>query len=493
MTQQLPGSVTSQIIFQLDDLLKFMVDKKASDLHLKPMRPPLVRLNGKLIPLKTDPIKPEDLDTLLRGILSPRQQGVLDEALCTEFGYSVPGVSRFRGTVFYQRGTLAAVFRRVPFVFPSLDDWGLPEILKELADLKQGLVILTGPTGSGKSSTLAAILKEILEHRLIHLVTIEDPIEFLLKDAKGAVTQREVGSDTTSFADALRNSLRQDPDVIMVGENRDLATMSTTLTAAETGHLVLTTLHTNSAAQTIDRIIDMFPADQHKQVRQQLSLVLKAVISMNLVERKDGKGLVAAVEILRESPRISKLIKEGAISEIEEEIEKSVSYFSMQSRNQSLAALVINKTIDRKVAMENSLNPGELDLMLRKFFYGAKAASVVPGEEVDMASDSDYSRVHKLLEIEKLYDDLHARHDSDIQEREARIKELRQQLDAISEQANEREQLARQFGEERERLTRAIEAQRIEYEGKIERLQARIRELTTQDGQPAGRGGLFRR
>lgn len=483
--------------YKLDDLLRFMVKQEASDLHLKPMRPPLLRLKGKLIPLKGTPFRPEELDALLRGVLNDRQIKMLEERLCSEFGYSVSGVSRFRGTIFYQRGTLAGVFRRVPFVFPSIDDWGLPEVLKELADLRQGLVLITGPTGSGKSSTLAAVLRQIIETRLVHVVTIEDPIEFLLRDSMGSVTQREVGSDTTTFPEALRNALRQDPDVIMVGENRDLETMATTLTAAETGHLVLTTLHTNSAAQTIDRVIDMFPADQHRQVRQQLAEVLKAVVSMQLVEKADGSGMVAAVEILRDSPRTSKLVKEGNITELNEEIERSVAFFRMQSMNQSLAALVINGVVSRQTAAQTSINPGDLDLMLRKFFFAQTGGTDAPGEEGFMPSDADYSRIHKLLEVEKLYDELQERQAGDLAERDAKIRELEDELHKRAEQDAERDARAKAFEEEKEKLTRSFENQRTELEAKIERLQARIRELTTADTTQTqtGRagGGIFRR
>jgi twitching motility protein PilT len=480
--------------YRLDELLQFMVQQEASDLHLKPMRPPMLRLTGRLIPIKGPPLKPETLEGLLRDILSERQQQQLEQDLAVEFGYSLPGVSRFRGTIFFQRGTLGACFRRVPFAFPSLDDWGLPDVLKEIADCRTGIVLLTGPTGSGKSSTLAGVLRIIVENRLVHVVTIEDPIEFIIPDAKGAVTQREVGSDTPTFASALRNALRQDPDVIMVGENRDLETMSTTLTAAETGHLVLTTLHTNTASQTLDRIIDMFPGQQHAQVKQQLSETLKAVVSLKLVPRADGDGLVAAVEVLRDSPRVSKLIKEGNITELDEEIEKSVSYYRMQSMNQSLAALVINNTITRETALEASTNASDLDLMLRKFFFASGGGSE---GETDMPSDADYSRVHKLLEIEKHYEDLKAQHDQDLQERDQELQRLRAELAQRQQEAGSWEQRIQQLEDEKERAARALESQRAESQATIERLQARVRELSNEPAgaapQKGSGGGFFRR
>jgi len=496
-TPKAPEGKSGPPQYPLDDLLRFMVQNEASDLHLKPMRPPLLRLRGKLVPLKGPPVRPDELDRILRGLLTDRQKTQLEDRLCVEFGYSLPGVSRFRGTIFYQRGTLGGVFRRVPFAFPSLDEWGLPEVLKQFAELKQGLVLLTGPTGSGKSSTLAALLREIIAKRRVHIVTIEDPIEFLLTDDLASVTQREVGTDTPSFADALRNALRQDPDVIMVGENRDLATMSTTLAAAETGHLVLTTLHTNSAAQTVDRIIDLFPAEQHRQVRQQLSTVLRAIVSLQLVERQDGHGMVAAVEILRDSPRVAKLVKDGAIAELAEEIEKSVAYHGMQSMNQSLAALVINNVVTRQKALETSPNPGDLDLMLRKFFFAAAGGTDAPGQEAAMPSDADYSRIARLLEIEKLYQDQNERFKTEIQDREERIRDLQTRLNEQTQRDGTVEDRIRQLEEERDRAARALEAQRVELEAKVERLQARVRELSQaeagKDSSSGGRSGIFRR
>ncbi|HEY4491743.1 MAG TPA: PilT/PilU family type 4a pilus ATPase, partial [Acidobacteriota bacterium] len=359
----------------LDDLLRYTVAQKASDLHLKPMRPPLLRIEDRLLPTQYQALSPADIDGLLQSVLTQKHRIHLDKRLYVDFGYSLAGVSRFRATVFHQRGTLSAVFRRIPFDFPSIEDWGLPDVLFQLCYIPQGLVLVTGPTGAGKSSTLAAMIMEISRHRPVHIVTIEDPIEFLFRDAVAAITQREVGDDTHSFQQALRNTLRQDPDVIMIGEMRDSETIMTAMTAAETGHLVLSTLHTNNAPQSIDRIIDSFPEGQQRQIRIQLSQVLKAIISMKLVPRSDQPGLIAAIEVLRENPRVQKLILEGSIAEIEEEMEKSVTFFKMQTMNQSLMALVLNGAINKETALAASTNPSELDMELRKFLYGVEKAT----------------------------------------------------------------------------------------------------------------------
>jgi twitching motility protein PilT len=452
------------------------------------MRPPLLRLRGRLIPLKTDPISPDDLNQMLREVLSERQQEDLEQKCYADFGYSIHGVSRFRGTIFFQRGTLGGVFRRVPFDFPSLDDWGLPEVLKEFTELRQGLVLVTGPAGAGKSSTLAALMREIVEKRLVHVVTIEDPIEFLIRDELGAITQREVGSDTRTFAEALRNSLRQDPDIIMVGEMRDLETMQTTLTAAETGHLVFSTLHTNSAAQTIDRVIDMFPEGQHRQVRQQFSQVLQGVISLQLVERQDGQGLVAAVEILRQSPRISKLILEGNLAELYEEIAKSVSYYRMQTMNQALLALVINGVITPAVALTASPASDELDLMLRKWF----PSGVSFGGDEMADSLADYSKIQELMEIRRLYEELQERHQSELAEAKTRVEYLEAELRSRSDASSGSEQKVVDLEAEIERLRRALEVQRQEYESRVERLQVRVKDLSSQNAEPS-RSGFFSR
>jgi len=250
----------------IDGLLRSMLERQASDLHLKAGRSPLLRIERELFPVGDDALEPEELRELLYPILNERQRTHLEKHLWVDLGYTAPGVSRFRVSITFQRGQLLATFRHIPLDFPSLDEWGLPEVLKEFAALENGLVLITGPAGSGKSSTLAALLSLISGTRRAHIVTIEDPIEFLIRDEIGSVTQREVGTDTLNFGDALRTALRQDPDVIGIGEMRDLETMATALSAAETGHTVFSTLHTISAAETIDRLVDAFPPQQAEMV-----------------------------------------------------------------------------------------------------------------------------------------------------------------------------------------------------------------------------------
>ncbi|MCI0415776.1 PilT/PilU family type 4a pilus ATPase [bacterium] len=485
-----------------------MVTQKASDLHLKPMRPPLLRLEERLLPVKSAPLSPQDIEKLILATLTPKQKAHLDKRLYVDFGYSLAGISRFRATVFYQRGTISAVFRRIPFDFPSLDDWGLPHVLYQFCYLPQGLILVTGPTGSGKSSTLAAMILEISNHRPVHVVTIEDPIEFLFRDGMAAITQREVGEDAHSFAQALKNTLRQDPDVIMIGEMRDPETIMTAMTAAETGHLVLSTLHTNSAAQTIDRIIDSFPEGQHRQIRIQLSQVLKATISLKLVPRCDQTGLIAAVEILRENPKVQKCILEGTIPEIDEEVEKSVAYYKMQSMNQSLISLVLNNAIRKETALAASTNPGELDMELRKFLYQVEHGTQEEGMEDwtltgekqggDMAEPlSDFSKIVELQEIKKLYDEARDRHGRELAEKDETIQHLEEDLKIKSDEIANLSNQVQSVNQDREKLKQQVAFTKNELEGKIARLQERIQQLTAAPAvQAAEKGktsGFFRK
>lgn len=484
-----------------------MVTQKASDLHLKPMRPPLLRLEERLLPVKSAPLSPQDIEKLIIAILTPKQKAHLDRRLYVDFGYSLAGISRFRATVFYQRGTLSAVFRRIPFDFPSIDDWGLPHVLYQFCYIPQGLVLVTGPTGSGKSSTLAAMIQEISNHRPVHVVTIEDPIEFLFRDAMAAITQREVGEDAHSFAQALKNTLRQDPDVIMIGEMRDPETIMTAMTAAETGHLVLSTLHTNSASQTIDRIIDSFPEGQHRQIRIQLSQVLKGIISLKLIPRCDQTGLIAAVEILRDNPKIQKCILEGTIPEIDEEMEKSVSYYKMQTMNQSLISLVLNNAVRKETALAASTNPSELDMELRKFLYQVEHGVQEEGsadwgltsekKEGDMAEPlSDFSKIVELQEIKKLYDEARDRHGRELAEKDEAIQQLEEDLRTRHEElANISNQL-QAANQDREKLKQQVAFTKNELESKIARLQERIQQLTSPPvsaGEKGKSSGFFRK
>jgi twitching motility protein PilT len=344
-------------------------------------------------------------------------------------------------------------------------------VLERFCSFPQGLVLITGPTGSGKSSTLAAIMRRVTTTRGVHIVTIEDPIEFLISDDKASVSQREIGIDTPSFPVALRNALRQDPDVIMVGEMRDEETIRTVLAAAETGHLVFSTLHTNDAVQSVDRIITSFPENNHRQIRQQLAACLEAVVSLKLVPRADGHGMVAAVEILRRTPQVSKLILDGDFQALHEAIESSVTYHKMQTMNQSLAALVVFGTIARATAMEASANPSDLDLLLRKL-VGASGGAAQEGDPMAEPM-SDFSRILQLQEVKKHYDDLQARHADELAARDHEIAHLRADAARSGESEGRIEELER----ENARLAEQLKASREEYEQKLQRLNTALSAL----------------
>jgi twitching motility protein PilT len=481
-------------------LLTRLKELGGSDLHLKPMRAPLVRLRGDLTELEKDPLDPGTIERMLLAIVPQRLLPALERERAVEFGYGLPGVGRLRAAVYYQRGTLAAVFRQLPFDFPTLESWGLPEVLAELTRPPQGLVLITGPTGSGKSSTLAAMMRLVAETRPVHVVTIEDPIEFLIPDGMASVSQREIGTDTPSFSAALRNALRQDPDVIMVGEMRDDETVHTVLAAAETGHLVFSTLHTNSAAQTVDRIVNGFSGGAPEQVRQQLAAVLEAAVSLQLVPRADGRGMVAAVEIMRRTPQISKLIQRGDFEALREEIEHSVVFERMQSMNQSLASLVIHGTITLQAALEASANPADLDLMIRKVVGSVGGAGSERGDEMAECT-SDFSKILALTEIKKLYEELQERHEREMASRDADLDELKRRLVELADRGAEEAQQSRvsELEATNGRLSEQLATLKAEYEAKLERFNARLRELkaqtTSEAAQPAeaARRGLFRR
>ncbi len=460
--------------FSLNDLLVYMSKQQASDLHLKPMRPPLVRVQGKLIAVKTEPLKPADLERMLLPLLNRVQKEKFDATQSVDFGYGVPGVARFRANIYMQRGTCGAVFRRIPIQVQSIDALELPLAVRDMTQLPDGLVLVTGPTGSGKSTTLAAMIVEICENEPLHIVTIEDPIEFLFQDKVAAISQREVGTDTPTFKEALRNAMRQDPDVIMVGEMRDVETMQTVLTAAETGHLVFSTLHTNNAAQTLDRIIDAFPPDQHKQIRSQLSLVLRGIVSLKLIKTASGR-MTAGVEVLKNSPRIARLIEDGHTKDLLEEIESSVGLYRMQSMNQSLIALLVHQKITYQDAMELSSDPDDLSLKLRKLFPQIEERVRQGG---DMApSYSDFSQITELMDIKRLYEEQEVQWRQRLSDKDEEIEGMRHDVDYLRAQVAQNQGGDKQKDEEIARLRGEAERLRADAQAKITQLQERIKEL----------------
>jgi twitching motility protein PilT len=480
-------------VVELNELLMFMTKKGASDLHIKPMRPPLLRIQGRLIPIKANPLQPEEVEKMLGEILKPGQRARFDERQAVDMGYGVPGVARFRCNIFLQRGTMAGVFRRVPFEIQGIQDLNLPDVIASFTDYPSGLVLVTGPTGSGKSTTLAAMINLIAKARQCHVVTIEDPIEFLFQDDKATVSQREVGTDTPTFHEALRNCMRQDPDVIMVGEMRDLETMSTAITAAETGHLVFSTLHTNNAAQTVDRIIDSYPSDQQLQIRGQLALVLRAIVSMQLVEDHEGKHRLPACEILVNAPKISKHIENGEIKAILEEMENSVNFYHMQSMNQSLISLLAHNKITYEQAIDSSSEPDDLSLKLREMFPSIEERF----REGEMApSPADFSQITELLETKRLYEEMEERHRAKLQEKDEQIEALEADLTALREQVQETSGNTDELRREAEIARSEVQRAREEAQQKINALNERIRELNQQlGGGGAGKGssGFFKR
>lgn len=407
-------------------------------------------------------------------ILSPLQKEKLMANYAVDIGYGVTGVARFRGNIFLQRGSWTAVFRRIPFIIPGMDELGLPDVLGTFMDIPAGLVLVTGPTGSGKSTTLASIIKGITEHHPLHIVTVEDPIEYLFQDNLASVCQREIGTDTVSFQEALRNALRQDPDVIMVGEMRDWETIATALTAAETGHLVFSTLHTNNAAQTIDRIMDSCPPSMANQVRRQVSLVLKAIVSMQLIERIDNKGRIPVVEVLINSPKIQKLIETGETKDILEEMESSVAYYRMQSMNQSLIALLVNGAIDLQRAMELTTDPEDLSLKLRKLFPAIeeKFRGGIMAPTVN-----DFSAITELMDIKKLYEEQDEKWKLRLQEKDELLRSLEADLHERERLIDVRAQQAADSDGEVLRMRQEVERLKQEAAARITQLNERIKEL----------------
>ncbi|MBU0691123.1 type IV pilus twitching motility protein PilT [bacterium] len=346
-------------------LLEQLVNSRGSDLHLTVKSPPRIRIDQQLIPLDMPELTPDDCKTLAYSILTDKQQKRLEMDLEVDFAFGIEGVSRFRGNIFHQRGSLATVVRSIPFTVPTIEALKLPKICHAFPNKPKGLILVTGPTGSGKSTSLAAIIDRVNTERQVHIITIEDPVEYVHTHKRALVNQREVEADTRSFATALKYVLRQDPDVILVGEMRDLETIQAALTAAETGHLVLATLHTNSATESVNRIIDVFPPHQQGQVRAQLSMSLEAVMTQKLIPRKSGTGVIMAAEVMICTPAIRALIRENKVHEMYGILQVSQKY-GMQTLNQSLYDLVISKVISPERALYVSNVPEELQRMLGK-------------------------------------------------------------------------------------------------------------------------------
>ncbi len=348
----------------VDDLLRLMIERGGSDLHLTVGSPPGIRLRGEIVPVENHaPLKPRDTMEMVLGLLSEEQRRKFETELELDFAYSIPGVSRFRANVFQQRNSMGAVFRVIPIAIPTLEQLMLPKVCRYLAERPRGLVLVTGPTGSGKSTTLAAMIDHINANRSVHIITLEDPIEFMHKNKKAYVNQREVGEDTHSFASALKRVLRQDPDVILVGEMRDLETISAAITAAETGHLVLATLHTTGGPATVDRIIDVFPPHQQQQVRMQLSGTLEGVLSQVLLRSTDGRSRVMAMEIMLGIPAISNLIREGKTHQMATIIQGGAS-LGMQTLDQHLKTLLQAGKVTFEEAISKAQSPRELAQMV---------------------------------------------------------------------------------------------------------------------------------
>jgi twitching motility protein PilT len=344
----------------LHQLLKAMIEKGASDLHITTSSPPQLRIDGKLHPLKVPPLAPPETKQLCYSILTDAQKHKFEENNELDLSFGVRGLSRFRANIFMQRGAVAGAFRSIPYKIKTFEELGLPPVISDLAKKPRGLVLVTGPTGSGKSTTLATIIDKINSERAEHIVTIEDPIEYLHPHKNCLVNQREVGADTSGFKTALKYILRQDPDVVLIGEMRDLETIEAALTVAETGHLAFATLHTNSCVQTINRVVDVFPPYQQAQIRAQLSFVLEGVLSQTLIPRANGPGRALALEIMVPNAAIRNLIREDKIHQIYSQMQIGQEKFGMQTMNQSLASLYARRLISMDDALGRSSDADEL-------------------------------------------------------------------------------------------------------------------------------------
>src|SRR3954469_5714112 len=356
----------AELRVNLHQLLKAMVEKGASDMHITAGAPPLLRIDGEVIPLKLPPLTPVDTKHLAYSIMTEEQKIAFEKDNELDLSFGVKNLSRFRGNVYLQRGAVAAAIRTIPFKILSYDELGLPQVIADIANKPNGLVLVTGPTGSGKSTTLASIIDKINSEQRVHILTIEDPIEYLHPHKMAVVNQREIGADTASFKGALRYVLRQDPDVVLVGEMRDLDTIEAALTIAETGHLVFATLHTNSAVSTINRIIDVFPPHQQDQIRNKLSFVLQGVVTQQLLPRMGAPGRCLALEILIPNPAIKNLVRENKIHQIYGSMQVGQDKYGMMTLNQSLLNLYLRRFISLEQALNQSNEVDELKGMVEQ-------------------------------------------------------------------------------------------------------------------------------
>ena len=363
----------------LSDLLKKMLEMSGSDLHLTTNSPPQVRVHGHLQPLDLPQLTPAETKQLGYSVITDAQKHRFEESLELDFSFGLKGLARFRGNLFNQRGAVAAVFRVIPFEIKSFEQLALPPVLARLCERPRGLILVTGPTGSGKSTTLAAMLDKINTERHEHIITIEDPIEFVHPHKGCLVNQREIGTDTNSFTASLRAALREDPDCVLIGEMRDLETIESALRIAETGHLTFGTLHTNSASSTINRVIDVFPSHQQSQIRAQLSLVLEGVVCQALLPKPDGKGRCCVMEIMVPNSAIRNLIREDKIHQIYGTMQIGQEKSGMQTFNQALAAAFFAKKITMEVAMVRSSNPDELQEIINRGTAAGAGAPAKPG------------------------------------------------------------------------------------------------------------------
>ncbi|HZT59884.1 MAG TPA: type IV pilus twitching motility protein PilT [Pyrinomonadaceae bacterium] len=386
------GQEHTQEPLALSDLLKKLIELGGSDLHLTTNTPPQVRVDGHLRPVEgIRPLTSADTKSLAYSVLTDAQKHRFEENLELDFSFGVRGLSRFRANLFNQRGAVGAVFRAIPYEIKDFDQLGLPPVVAQLCERPRGLILVTGPTGSGKSTTLAAMLDKVNRERHEHIVTIEDPIEFLHSHKSCIVNQREVGADTRGFSDALRTALRQDPDVVLVGEMRDLETIESALRIAETGHLTFATLHTNSAATTINRIIDVFPSGQQSQIRAQLSMVLEGILCQTLLPRADGRGRCMALEILVPNPAIRNLIREDKVHQIYSMMQTGQGKHGMQTLNQALATLYHKRLITLEIATQRSSNADELRELI-EHGAGINTGGVAPGQPQQRPHPSPYAQ-----------------------------------------------------------------------------------------------------